>query len=472
MNIILGPPGTGKTRTLLNLAEEYLAKGIDPRRIGFLAFTKKAADEAKTRAKEQFGFTDTQLVFFRTIHSLAFRQLSLSTSQVIGKEQYQELGEALGLEIQCYVNLEDGMLSQGTAYGDQLLFIDNLARVKQHELRDEYDQGQYDVDWHELLRLSKALKKFKEAKGLIDFTDMLELFVKQGVIPELDVLFIDEAQDLSMLQWVAIWPIIKKTKEVYICGDDDQSIFRWAGAATDHFISLPGDVQVLNVSWRVPRSVQRVANEVITQVGSRRSKVWESRDSAGTVDWASDLDSVPLDTGNWLLLARNIYLLKKLEDYCMENGFSFEGNRYSPLRSPALAAIKHWETLRAGGDITPEQEKKMLQYRTTKLYSSKLGIWHEELDRMSPYEREYFIAARRRGEPLLLKTPRIKISTIHGAKGGEADNVLLLTDMAYKTYQEMQMNPDDEARVFYVGVTRAKENLYIMSPQTSLYYSL
>jgi superfamily I DNA/RNA helicase len=81
---------------------------------------------------------------------------------------------------------------------------------------------------------------------------------------------------------------------------------------------------------------------------------------------------------------------------------------------------------------------------------------------MSPYEREYFIAARRRGETLVNK-PRIKISTIHGAKGGEADNVLLMTDLAPRTFNEMQANYDNECRVFYVGVTRTRNDLHLLT---------
>ncbi len=63
------------------------------------------------------------------------------------------------------------------------------------------------------------------------------------------------------------------------------------------------------------------------------------------------------------------------------------------------------------------------------------------------------------------KDPKINISTIHGAKGGEADNVMLLTDLSRKSQEAMERDSDDECRVFYVGATRAKENLHIIQPQ-------
>ena len=65
--IVLGPPGTGKTTTLLNLLEDYLKK-TDPNRIGYFAFTQKAANEARERAMERFNLSEDDLPYFRTLH--------------------------------------------------------------------------------------------------------------------------------------------------------------------------------------------------------------------------------------------------------------------------------------------------------------------------------------------------------------------------------------------------------------------
>ena len=63
--IVLGPPGTGKTFTLLNKVEEYL-KNTDPDRVGYFAFTRKAANEAKDRAMKKFNLSEDDLPYFRT----------------------------------------------------------------------------------------------------------------------------------------------------------------------------------------------------------------------------------------------------------------------------------------------------------------------------------------------------------------------------------------------------------------------
>ena len=67
----------------------------------------------------------------------------------------------------------------------------------------------------------------------------------------------------------------------------------------------------------------------------------------------------------------------------------------------------------------------------------------------------------------VLKRPKIRLSTIHGAKGGEANNVLLYLDLSGKALMEMERNPDDAYRVLYVGVTRAKENLILKMAEDS-----
>jgi superfamily I DNA/RNA helicase len=71
---------------------------------------------------------------------------------------------------------------------------------------------------------------------------------------------------------------------------------------------------------------------------------------------------------------------------------------------------------------------------------------------------------RANGEKLN-KPPRIKLSTIHAAKGGECQNVVLLTDQTRTTMNTYEKNPDDENRLYYVGATRTKENLHIIEPK-------
>ena len=77
---------------------------------------------------------------------------------------------------------------------------------------------------------------------------MITEFVKSDKSPKFDVVFIDEAQDLSLSQWDMAKSIWDKTGDTFIAGDDDQAIFRWAGADVDSFITQTGKIMQLTQS--------------------------------------------------------------------------------------------------------------------------------------------------------------------------------------------------------------------------------
>ena len=239
--IILGPPGTGKTHNLLNLVEQELAKGTPPDRIAFVAFTKKAATEARDRAMKKFNLEEQHLPYFRTLHSFAFNQLGLTKSEVMSRDNYKEFAQTFGMDLG---SVADGTDSGGVVTTDNILINEiNLARMKCMDLEHHYNESNLqDMSWHSLLRAQRSLEEFKKKKEIFDFTDMIELYLDSGPIPKLEVVFVDEAQDLCKLQWRMIDKITQNARKVYISGDDDQAIYNWAGADVGHFIRLPGEV--------------------------------------------------------------------------------------------------------------------------------------------------------------------------------------------------------------------------------------
>ena len=493
-SIILGPPGTGKTTTILNLIEMEMEQGTSPDRIGYFAFTKKASKEGRERTMERFGLDEKELPNFRTLHSLCYKMLGLSRQGVMNGSRYREFSDIMGMRLTGDSKMEEGSISM-LSKDDRLRFIEGLSRLRNVELREQWHQHyDEDIDWHALDRFSNGLIQFKRARGLLDFTDMLSSCVEKELSPKLEVMFVDEAQDLSPLQWQLVSVLAQNSERVYIAGDDDQAIFRWAGADVDHLVSISqGNARVLDQSYRIPSSVHEIADRVIRRVKTRTNKTWKPRREKGQVISEASFEHVDLLSGEWLILSRSNYLLNEIDAHCRSVGVYFERKENPSISEKKIDAVKNWEQLRKGHSLYPEQavsavsyiknsKKKVLEDTPQNekltlaevLQKASIGdplIWHDMFDAISPAERSYILSMLRRGEKIT-KTPRVKLSTIHSAKGGEADNVLLLTDIPHRTWKEYEKRPDDDTRVFYVGLTRAKQNLHIVQPMTNKYFPL
>ena len=109
--------------------------------------------------------------------------------------------------------------------------------------------------------------------------------------------------------------------------------------------------------------------------------------------------------------------------------------------------------------------REEVKISSTRTASVKDITWYDMLNGKGLRKRIPYLRSIMRSGNKLDAIPRIEVSTIHASKGGERDNVMLITDLSYGPYKsstETQQGKDDEARVFYVGATRAKKELHIV----------
>lgn len=487
---IFGPPGTGKTTTLLNMVDNALSSGIRPDEIAFLAFTRRAATEARERAAARFGLDPKKdLVNFRTLHSLAYRSMGIRETMLMQRQHYAELSNRLGLDMATQV--EDNEIGLVTT-DHPILSLVNLARLRKVSVRRQYDESALSEPWALVDYVARGYAAYRAANNLLDYTDMLEMFARTATdrCPRFKLTFLDEAQDLSPLQWDIAHAIDEISDRMYVAGDDDQAIYRWAGADVDHFINLPGGSEVLRQSYRIPSRVHALAESVSRRIRARFPKTYLPRDEAGTVERVDGIDQIDMSHGSWLVLTQANYMSSPLASDLRDRGILFERNGHRSIPLDVSLAVTGWERMRKGQEISLDMARSVYSFMTgngkriargrktisapddssftmedlQKNHGLLVGremIWHEALDRLPDVDKTYVIAMLRRGEKFNA-TPRVRISTIHGAKGSEADNVILFPDLSPIAAREAS---DDIHRLFYVGLTRARKALYIPLPQ-------
>lgn len=465
--VIYGPPGTGKSTAIIKRAEFYTEK-YDKDQIALCSYTKAAAEVLAKRC-------DIKSKWIGTIHSLAFKLAGVLREQVINTAKLREFSHITGIQ---FSGVSINELDEQLHIGDYYLARYNLL---QSQLRNDIDATDLPGSQYEFEYFYKSYEKWKIDYGYIDYSDMLKLALQQNPL-DVQVLFIDESQDLSKLQWEVIKYWSKNIPIIHIAGDDDQAIYEWAGADPQGMYNFEkeydADRVVLNQSHRVPIEIHKKALNITKAITKRVDKVYNPKEKSGVVNYYSDIEQLQdIKHGeDILILYRNHSMRKNIEEYFIKYGIPYITDNGSKglCQGHFWKLIKTYKKLQKTKNysLTKAQNKllnKGLQYR----YKYLLGTENEHSIFDEPWQNTlnlrideimYYEYIEKLNINLEIE-PTIHLSTIHGAKGREADRVILvngLGELSAESYYQCSNAIEQEARVFYVGVTRAKKRLDII----------
>lgn len=465
--VLYGPPGTGKTRRLLKLIGEFMQAHSG--RVLFCSHTRAAAQEALSRWPQE----NSQRIDIQTLHSVCFRALNLSRSQTVDADKLTAFGQEFGMDMS-----EEGI-------GKEFLDVLGLARSRCVAPDVGYEQSIRPGTASHFNAFHKSYCSWKEEYGYMDFNDMLEVGAKRlkKAMVDYALVAIDEAQDLTPLHWLVIYKLVELLPGVQfiVAGDDDQTLYTFSGAdpagMPEFGNRTKADSQVLSQSYRITKQVYDLAQAIISRVRTRVSKAYaprtglDGRPAMGKLEVWPNMDYLQIDRQrDSLLMYNDRFVRGEVEPILQENGYAYKAlNGWpSPLDSKAGRALRvlytheDWQLM--------EEDNDARTVLRGGLNSRGASVW----DNIGV--RQVLQHLRRGDWSLLAIKPQnidylrsvdytlpqnLRISTIHGSKGLQADDVHVILSLSTRAWQEAAIEPDQIHRLMYVAATRAKENLYL-----------
>ncbi|MFB6171699.1 MAG: UvrD-helicase domain-containing protein [Haloarculaceae archaeon] len=388
------------------------------------------------------------------------------------------------------------------------------------------------IDVPEVIR---GWRNYKGQHDLVGFADMLERVEQRSLLPRVDYLVIDEFQDITTLQYAVYEEWKPHMKKVLIAGDDDQVVYAWQGADPDLLLDehVDDDV-VLPNSYRLPSRILNVVNREVRHITKRQEKDLRPRKEGGRVEAVASpsmLDlvrnvrsTVETDDGDVLVLFRARYQMFQFIDEFIGEGIPFSCLTDQRMWTDRLRGyVRAVEKLDADEPIDGLEARRLAEMLADSafgtgerddMFDAIDALQDEEgvedltdmevapsfvteyapfapgpasaadmLSRVSNYQ-ERSVDAYFAGDYQDVDPTRVRLGTIHSAKGREADHVFMATDLTEKVVEQMAATVDDvddadvpefdkrtdpvpvltdnERRVFYVGMSRARERLVLL----------
>jgi DNA helicase-2/ATP-dependent DNA helicase PcrA len=526
IQLVLAGPGAGKTTTLAGRFVHLVRHGIDRRRILALTFTRKAADEMKSRIAAAVDLPSAADLSVATFHGFAFRQLRRNP-QLAGLSERFPLWDT---PQQRHV-----FSSRRMWWNEEDDILDIISGAKERLLDAAGFAAEIDPSDEVLRRAVEFFRVYEGAlreAGAIDFADMVPLMVRTmernhayaaAITGAYDHILVDEYQDINPGQVGLIDRFVTAGANLWAVGDDDQTLYAFRAADVRFILDFPRryrDVQVhlIDRNYRSATQIVEAANRLIAHNRMRRAKAGRPVMAEAGEIVIRGYRTAEIEARQ---VAKGIASLLKRGHSPQWIAVLYRTGAVGLALQPALQALQIPYDVRGAGDLWQSVAARLVvgalfylrdgesSEAMSRIGSGRRGeIVRRDLDRASAHERRDFTAAcrfvravvatavpsrasdRERAEwvavveavialalvcrsldELLAKIAgqsaslrqapenAVVLSTIHSAKGLEWETVFLI---GMEQGVLPHINNDDleeERRVAYVGVTRAKRFL-------------
>ncbi|MEI6476108.1 MAG: ATP-dependent helicase [Actinomycetes bacterium] len=501
---VIAGAGTGKTRAITHRIAYASAIGVmNPQKVLALTFTARAAGEMRTRLRA-LGFPT---VAARTIHSAALKQLLYFWPGVFGGRTPNLLTTKTGFITEAIDRagltgtiastsrelLRDVASEIEWAKVSMIAPSDYMEEAKGRSERNRINSGQ-------IAQVFDAYQTLMRQEHTVDFEDVLllttamleqEREVRERVHDQYRYFTIDEYQDISPLQQRLINAWLGNREEICVVGDPAQTIYSFAGASPvflNNFTKRFPEAQVIRLTtgYRSTPEIIFTANSILRsgEMGQEivalnahgeRPVVTEYKDEAsevaGVISEIKKLTSQGVPASDIAVLARTNSQLNALAKGCIAQGIAYQlrdNERFfdrSDVRD-FLKGVRQASVIPAEGMYWLDELRALSQpFITSAVTDGVTALLHlaRELDAdssFSPktlraYLREVEDRAEQNNPPVM---PVTTLATLHAAKGLEWEQVFLV-GVNEGTLPTHDAVADEERRLFYVGITRAKRHL-------------
>ncbi len=503
---VIAGAGTGKTRAITHRIAYAAAIGtMDPQKVLALTFTAKAAGEMRARLRS----LGVPTVAARTIHSAALKQLLYFWPSVFGGRTPDLITTKTGFLTEAInrAGLSDSVRATNRELMRDIASEIEWAKVSQVAPSDYVDEISKRMQKprvlpEQMVQIYTAYESVKKQELAIDFEDVLllcaamleeEREVRERVQDQYRYFTIDEYQDVSPVQQRLINAWLGKRNDICVVGDPAQTIYSFAGATPvflNTFTQRFPDAEIIRLStgYRSTPEITFAANallrhgamgqELVAQNdhGTQPSVIGYSDEAAevnGVLSEITELLSSGTPPHEVAILARTNSQLKSVERAMQKVNLPYQvrsTDRFFDRREVRdfLSEVRKASVIPAEGQGWIDELRTLAQpYLTGEAIDGIAALLHlaRELDgdenftpkTLRGYLREVEDRVQQNNPPTM---PVITLATLHAAKGLEWERVFLI-GASEGQLPVSDASIDEERRLFYVGITRAKADLHI-----------